>query len=534
MQSLKRKKSFISFLFLAVIIFFITSFVSLSILLIYIFRFSIKELFNNTFPPKAISSLDLTQEQKIEDFEFLYDTVVSSMTSLDNYEKAYGFNFKDRKELYENLILETKNDYEFYVTLEAIFQDIPSFHTDLIYPTSKPDNLRCYNERRISTDRNVISYNQYWEKLVDKSNLDDDSKYYSFLYQDGNYNFSTYDSFDNNTFEKYSLEMINGIPVDEYVTAQPSIFNLFYDGKFDKPCREKIVFNDHIGTECKLTLTSDTGETKECTLFSDIYNDWVFREKISSLDSSANDFYSFDGSDVSYIMIGNMEYEKKSSIEEMLKNIKNDNVILDLRRNHGGYPFMGQEAIYPYLFSDSFTEKRVFYCPKSKSNKQIKTTLIDYFMLPFFKDAVDAPFDLDVDLYQAIETTTYTGKAESNKNVVILTSHITGSAADMFVHDMRKHSLAYVIGNNTGGEGLGKSFVASKLPNSNLVFIYFPWGNYTFENYDNSAFGTRPDSYSDSFQSFMHYESINTPEGFDDLYNNDETIRLAYNYLTKK
>ena len=134
-------------------------------------------------------------------------------------------------------------------------------------------------------------------------------------------------------------------------------------------------------------------------------------------------------------------------------------------------------------------------------------------------------------IYQGTKTNKYIGKTSKSKNVVILASHHTGSAADTFIHDMRKNSLAYVIGNNTGGEGLNYSFVESKLPNSNLAFVYTPGGSNGFDGLDNSVYGTKPDYYLDTAEQFISYLDNNTPTGFDDLCNNDEAIRYAYKYL---
>ncbi|MBQ5310784.1 MAG: hypothetical protein ILP19_01915, partial [Oscillospiraceae bacterium] len=182
--------------------------------------------------------------------------------------------------------------------------------------------------------------------------------------------------------------------------------------------------------------------------------------------------------------------------------------------------------------ADNMTESHVFYAPISQANKVMTKSLFDVMRISL-KTAEDDPFNNMTDMYQGVKNNKYVGEITENKNVVILTSHHTGSAADTFVHDMRKNGLAYVIGNNTGGEGLNYSFVESKLPNSNIAFIYNPGGSYTFENEDNSVYGTRPDYYLDTAESFIRYLENNTPNGFDELCANDEAIRYAYEYLTK-
>lgn len=43
---------------------------------------------------------------------------------------------------------------------------------------------------------------------------------------------------------------IDGVAVDDFITSNISVYNLFYDGKNEKPCRTKIVLNDLNG-DCK-------------------------------------------------------------------------------------------------------------------------------------------------------------------------------------------------------------------------------------------------------------------------------------------
>lgn len=506
--------------------------IALLFLSIYMVRYSIKDAINNIFPPTEISSLNLSQEEKIEDFEYFYDTVVSSMTSIDNYEYLYGFNFKKRRGLYIKLILETKNDYEFYALMDAIVQEIPSFHTELLDPYSY-NKVNCYNCEAVRTDRDVIRHNKYWRNIVDIVKSEDDSKYYSFLYNRGYYYFNTAESSVDSKISNYKLEKINGISVDEYVTKLPSVFNLYYDGENNKLCRTRIVFNDRKGKECKLTLSSDNGDTISYTLFSNIYLERVFLDKVNDMydeKDENSDFIAFEAPNISYVKIDDFDLKNGSKVENLFKNIKNNNVILDLRQNSGGNNKFAADIIYPYLFSKKIIEENIFYVPKSNANECITRNIFNVLNI-HLKNSESNPFNKNIEMYQGKKINSYIGKIKKNKNVAILASHYTGSAADTFILDMKKNNLAYVIGNNTGGEGLNFSCVELKLPNSNLAFVYTPGGSYTFDNYDNSVYGTRPDFYLDTTESFIDYLYNNRPKGFDDLYNNDETIRYAYEYL---
>ena len=109
----------------------------------------------------------------------------------------------------------------------------------------------------------------------------------------------------------------------------------------------------------------------------------------------------------------------------------------------------------------------------------------------------------------ATTTQNYKGNAKSNKKVILLVSHNTGSAADKFTSVIKDNKLGLIIGNNTGGEGLMGSFIANSLPNSKLVFIYMPGKALTADGTDNSSYGTSPDIYiSQSYESFYKLQQL--------------------------
>ena len=56
--------------------------------------------------------------------------------------------------------------------------------------------------------------------------------------------------------------------------------------------------------------------------------------------------------------------------------------------------------------------------------------------------------------------------------------------------------------------------------------------NNTIDMYQGTKYGTKPDYYLDTAESFINYLDNNAPKGFDELYANDESIRYAYEYLT--
>ena len=91
--------------------------------------------------------VNLTEQEKLEDFQYYYDTMLASFPMLEEYKEAYGYDFEARKEYYEQLVRETESDYEFFCVMSAIVNELPSFHTDLVFPRfDQYKSLGCYNE----------------------------------------------------------------------------------------------------------------------------------------------------------------------------------------------------------------------------------------------------------------------------------------------------------------------------------------------------------------------------------------------------
>ncbi len=484
----------------------------------------IKTGFNQLFPPNKSNRNIMTEKEKLDDFEYFYNTVSSSMPMIDKFKDAYGFNFVERKDYYESMIKQTKNDIEFYSVMQAIVREIPSFHTDLIYPEDQ-NGLYCYNSNKINTNRKYISNSTYWTELINDYNEKNDTEYYSFLYYDGSYIFNP-DESDNNSFNDMTVNMIDNISVDEYIKTNLSVYNLYYDGKNKKPYRSRIVFNSKVGKEHDIILSSANGSTSHIKLKIDICCDELFLFKDTILNKTPDNYkevFVCEGNNISYIKLDSMSPYLAEETKKAIQSLKNNNVIIDLRDNYGGDNEFAEKNIYPELFADDIKEIHYSYIPCTKYN-QVFTDDIFNKMVLHLKKTKSNPYN-NMPMYRATKKNIYKGKADSNKKVIILISQNTGSAADNFVSDMKKNNLAVIIGNNTGGEGLMYSFCEQLLPNSKLSFIYMPCGAIDYEGVDNSVYGTSPDYYT---ASEITLNNLYSCSNLDELCEIDNTIRFAF------
>jgi C-terminal processing protease CtpA/Prc len=183
-----------------------------------------------------------------------------------------------------------------------------------------------------------------------------------------------------------------------------------------------------------------------------------------------------------------------AKVKKAIKNAKYDNVILDLRENSGGNIEYASDYIYPYLYADDVSEQNYWYMPSTDENNSVLKNIFNRLILKP-KKADDSPFESDVAMKKFLAKYDYSGKADKDKSVIILSGTDSGSACDRFISDMKNSGKATVIGNNTGGEGLMYSYNCISLPNSKLMCIYMLGGAKNPDGTDNSVYGTSPDIY---------------------------------------
>jgi len=141
---------------------------ALSFFLLYAYRFKIAECINAVFYDECVME-ELDSSQKMEDFNTFYTVIVESVPQLDESSKIYGINFKERYEYYREEIERTDNNFEFYCVMEAIGEEIPSFHTELCFPLySNLRTLNCYNSRQTLFQLGKQSKIEAWNEIVEE------------------------------------------------------------------------------------------------------------------------------------------------------------------------------------------------------------------------------------------------------------------------------------------------------------------------------------------------------------------------------
>jgi C-terminal processing protease CtpA/Prc len=468
------------------------------------------EQYNNTNVSKAeaLLEMNLTEKQKLNDFNAFFNVVTTSNPMINDYKDLYGFSFSEREEQYKNIVKSTQNDFEFYCVMNAIANDIPSIHTSFFFPDYETiQSYYCYNAENTIATKDLEASTYYWYNTIKKSFQNKEYNTLIFNYIDGKY-------VNNDALSSYKLPYtlieitkINDIPINKYIQNHLSISKLQYDFINNIPYRPALLFNDKYGEPVQLEFVAENGEIITQNMYVDLYSEYAFACQNCYLEQLVEDLpeshYSVDlvqDNEIIYVYVNDFSNSYGTQLYSDLRNAilhNNASVILDLRNNTGGTIDYERTFLYPSLFNTDITRKDTAYMICSKNNRKVYNNYILQSVHGFKRLKEDCGFNSD-NSYMYTETDYfYRGDNNVKTDVYILTSPVTASAADHFVSVVKDNNLATIIGTNTAGEGMMGTLFMDSLPNSKLVYLYTPAKAFNSDGKDNSTFGTAPDIYAE-------------------------------------
>ena len=109
---------------------------------------------------------ELTEKQKIEDFEYMYNILKDNYAHFYEVKKMYGYDWLAYKEQFKEKIKKTKNNLEFYNALNEILSKLHDGHTRVLDPgtykyLSQSMNYKPYKD---ILKKSESSY-KMWEKI---------------------------------------------------------------------------------------------------------------------------------------------------------------------------------------------------------------------------------------------------------------------------------------------------------------------------------------------------------------------------------
>lgn len=464
---------------------------------------------------KTISEDTLSKKEKLEDFEYLYNTLVENQPMLEDYKEILGFDFVGNREYYERLIRKTRNNYEFYVMMDMIMGDFSSIHTGLFLSPFEEvldkgyDYSKAYNRKM-----QVQDTTEYWiEYMLEYAKEDKCGT--GFSYYDGYY-VSTMCNLAENAEQTIVLLEIDGEPIDEYIKRKEVNGPIAYDAFNEKVYRECISLNLSHGKVVTATLQNMMGDifkaevcirTKDSAFEANdldvITTPKVQKLVLDEIDISAVlldeeqeghfEVYSDERRKTSYICLYNFKNEAGDKLAKAIqKACENDNIILDLRINEGGYRNYFIENVYPWLYKEDIESTMTYYMYK---NTFYDSGIVNEGMLQDVKSITNEFQDDSKEILQFRKHFGCEGKASENKKVYVLISNLGASAADWVASLLKEQTSAILIGTQTGGEGLGNTSCVDIMLNSGLAFRYQHSQAFNPDGTDNSIYGTTADIY---------------------------------------
>ncbi|NNG68237.1 peptidase S41, partial [Caldanaerobacter subterraneus] len=148
----------------------------LGYMLFYNPSYSYSEVYNKYY--NNLKDIDLakrlTAEQKLEDFEYLYNTLQKNYPFFEMGKRKTGFDWLSHKEEFEKRIRETKNNVEFYNEIKRMVTLLQVAHARLISPELFERFQKAFNEVVKSEEKQlnplsnpiIIKDYEYWKQTI--------------------------------------------------------------------------------------------------------------------------------------------------------------------------------------------------------------------------------------------------------------------------------------------------------------------------------------------------------------------------------
>ncbi len=466
----------------------------------------------------------LTTEQKLTDFDYMYNIVCLGNPNKELYEEAYGISYEDVYSQYRDLVINSENEYEFFSYMSCFLSILPGQHNYLKiqdYDRTARDGSFMLLELYGNQEQKDYAYSwkEAWRDDVERCN---EYNLIGFNYVDGEYiGMSAATSAVRTEVLDYQgarLLSIDGCDPVDLCFEMPNRYVPTYDGINKCFFRDYLLFNDGMGQPhtAEILLADGTIETREiyddpgyAIAFSEATS--VYPELFAAPSDSSNESSGDTSEEVSnephtyrittdearrlvYVNSISCDTDEGARLAEELRQALNDidaeTVILDIRSNTGGSSSFCDDQLLPVLFSHDVEFKNKVYGIRNEFTDNYCTDLYNK-IVSLFLDVTD--FGYDDNTFYYTEDFSVQGQADGDYTIYVLTSQHTFSSGDIITCLCKEYDNATVIGTNTGGEGICGSPFNCILPESHFMFTYTPTCSERAPG--DNVYGTEPDIY---------------------------------------
>lgn len=417
---------------------------------------------------------ELTSEEKLEDFRYMYNILKDSFPFFKVEMDKTGFDWLANKEKFEKQIAATKDNKEFYYTLSGIVKMIQNGHTGVVAPSRYYSMAQSYNnimDRPWDTVLNQSGVkNKYeaWKSIIKESSVVLPIK---IQYVEGKY-IAAEDY--NNIKKGYILEAINEKQIDEYFKSNLDKYYLTYDYKRDKLYVSSNMILAENDKEYRTVFTTKAGEKINEKLTPTAYE----QKSLTSLDSSSCEQKIVEENKIAYLKVKSMSNRTLISdhtlIVEFFKSIKDyPYLIIDIRGNGGGTDnYWKNNVVAPLIIQRTSSINAMAY-----QGSYIKTFMRARGIIT--KPISELPKQFKSEYTSNMQSFITTPSSVSPENSVafkgkifLLVDNAVYSSSESFAAFCKGTGFAEIVGTNTGGDGIGIDPCVMALPNSGLVIRF--------------------------------------------------------------
>lgn len=467
----------------------------------------------------------LTTEQKLEDFNYLYKTMAENYPFFEVKKRMLGYDWLADKKEFERRIRETHNDKEFFAEINNIINLVQNAHTHIL-TGSFYDELKTIYEnphsgysparRDILNNEKAIKMEKYWNTRLTSYN-----NYIPiiFRYVEGKYivldgNLEAYDIPKGSILTKVDDNNIN-----EYIKSLNNKNYLYYDYKRKEQKLDELIIYTEPGQRIELTLDTPNNETIKRDIKEEQFDYSIYEKYYETAEEDKN--YSLkvlEENNIAYIRLKSMMTDDKFSsdadgaeIYDFLKKVeKYPYLIVDIRGNGGGSDSYWRTNLVSYLIekTTSYETQLLF-----RDSDYIKPFIEDRYSLydALMVDKLPKNEKYPSEVYKQFkyfvsltETVIPKNPVKFKGKVYLLVDGGVYSAAESFASFAKSTGWATLVGTTTGGDGIIADPALLMLPNSGIVVRFSSSMGLNTDGTANEEFHTAPDIYVEqSYEDFL-------------------------------
>jgi C-terminal processing protease CtpA/Prc len=451
-----------------------------------------------------INPVNLSVNEWLEDFQYLYDFVEGNYPFLDVKNRTHGYNWLDLKEMFENQIQNAQNNRDFLDVIMSACQALQNRHTWVMNPSAVVASASDYADSDPLSEifsETVTDAAEYWQSFYDGA-IEDvyNTKYtVSIVYDRGEYVIRDYDAswellYGNDTIATH----VNGTHIDEAITTLYDKRYIDYDFKRNMSYIWSISPRD-FGNEAIFTIQNATAQITNVIF--DVEVGWI--DIPYSYPSIPVNTTTLESEKIGYLYVGSFGHNVEQYYNDVIafyQEIEDyDYLIIDIRGNTGGFYSVWIEGIVKPLIQEEIVHTQYFayrtdeYVSNIQSYKLTEIVAKDTFdYLP--PEVLTNEFRIHKNYmtYNPVGDINFTGE------IVLLIDNIVYSAAEGFTNFCREYDFATIYGTTSGGDGIIIFPLYFVLPNSKLVISSASAIGLDATGHANEEVRTQPDVYYES------------------------------------